>query len=155
MSLAALSESALPWTVKMLPLIVEQVGALHPGLAGHGADEQRVVRIAERGVRVVGLHDALEERERAVLELHGDAAQRVERGRDLEQLEDHGLIRTEHLAGRDTEQQAVTDLSRGSGDGDAYGCRHGADPTVCSLDPPQRWLSEQTVRAVGVRAGAT
>ena len=129
MSLAALSESALPCPVKMLPLIVEQVGALHPRLAGHRSDEKRVVRIPERGVRVVGLHDALEERERAVLELHGDAAERVERRGDLEQLEDDRLIRAEHLAGRDAEQQAVADLSRGSGDGDAYGCRHAPHPT--------------------------
>ena len=107
----------------------QQVGALHPRLAGHGADEQRVVGVAERGVRVVGLHDALEERERAILQLHRDPAECVERRRDLEELEDDGLIRPQHLAGRDTEQEAVSDLPGGAGDGHANGCRHALHPS--------------------------
>ena len=98
MSAAALSDSALPWPVKILPLIVSRSERSMPALRGTRSDEQRVVRVAERGVRVVGLHDVLEQRERAIFELHRDAAQGVERGRDLEELEDHGLVRPEHLA---------------------------------------------------------
>ena len=52
----------------------EQVGPLHAVLAGHGADEQGDVDVAEGHVGVVGLHHAGEQREGAVLELHGHAA---------------------------------------------------------------------------------
>ena len=47
--------------------------------------------------------------------------ERAERGRDLEQLEDHGLVLAEHLTARDAEQQAVPDLTGSTGDRDAYG----------------------------------
>ena len=107
----------------------EQIGALHARLAGHRSDEQRVVRVAERGVRVVGLHDVLEQRERAVFELHRDAAQGVERGRDLEELQDHGLVGPEHLTRRDAEEEAVTDLAGRAGDGNANRSRHAPHPT--------------------------
>src|SRR5207344_1878318 len=90
-----------------------------------GTDEQRVVDVAERHVRVVGLLDPGEEREGAVLELHGHALERVERGRDLEELEDHRLV-AEHGTTGDAEEEAVADLAGGSGDGDADGSLHGA-----------------------------
>ena len=71
---------------------LEQVLALHALRAGAGADEQRVVDVAEGLVGVVGLHDAGQQREGAVLELHGHALERVERRRDLEQLQDDRLV---------------------------------------------------------------
>jgi len=37
----------------------------------------------------------------------------------------HGLIRTEHLAGGDTEGEGVTDLAGGAGDRDVQGGLHG------------------------------
>ena len=70
---------------------------------------------------VVGLDDAGEQREGAVVELHGHAVERLERRGDLEQLQDHGLIGAEHRAAGDAEQQAVADLAGGAGDGDADG----------------------------------
>ena len=42
---------ALPWAVKMAPLADSRSAALHALLAGHGADEQPVVGVAERHVR--------------------------------------------------------------------------------------------------------
>ena len=46
-----------------------------PSLRGIAPDEQRDVDVAEGGVGVVGLHHAGQQREGAVLELHGHAAQ--------------------------------------------------------------------------------
>ena len=63
--------------------------------------------------------DAVERLERAVVELHRDAVQRAERGRDLEQLQDHGLVRPEELAGCDPKRELITDLACGAGNGDA------------------------------------
>ena len=56
---------------------LEQLAALHALRPRPGADEQRVVDACERGVGVVGLLDAREQRERAVVELHRDAAERA------------------------------------------------------------------------------
>ena len=45
--------------------------------------------------------------------------------RQLEQLQDDGLVLAEHLAGGDAEEEGVADLAGGAGDGDADGCFHG------------------------------
>jgi hypothetical protein len=64
-----------------------------------------------------------EQREGAVVEFHHDALQGLLSlfVRDFKQLQDHRLIFAEHIAIGDTEQQRVTDLSGGTGNGDAHG----------------------------------
>ena len=52
--------------------------------------------------------------------------QRVERRRDLEQLQDDGLVVAQHGAAGDAEQEAVADLAGGPGDSDTDGGLHGA-----------------------------
>ena len=74
----------------------EQVAPLHARRAGPGADEQGVVDVAEGAVGVVGLHDAAEQRERAVVELHHHALSSVEGRGDLQQVEDDRLVGAEH-----------------------------------------------------------
>ncbi len=72
--------------------------------------------------------DRRQEREGAVLELHAHAAEGVDRLGDLEQLQDHRLVGSEHLPAGDAEEQGVADLAGRTGDGDAYGflgLRHG------------------------------
>ena len=64
---------------------------------------------------------------RAAEQMAGNTPPAVEEekeGRNLEELENDGLILAEHLAACDTEKQAVADLSRGSGDRDARGSFH-------------------------------
>ena len=102
----------------------QQIGALHPRLARHRADEQCHVGVTERDVGVVGAHDVGEQREGAVVELHPHTLERTERRRDLEQLQGDGRVGPEHRAGGDAEQEGVADLAGGSGDGDAYRCCH-------------------------------
>ena len=133
-SSAALAASALPCAVKIAPFTSSSSPALHALRARPGADEQRVVDARERAVGVVGLLDAREQRERAVVELHRHTVERGQRGRDLEQLEDHGLVLAEHLAARDAEQQAVPDLTGSTRHRDAYGVVHG------TLTAPRRSL---------------
>jgi hypothetical protein len=97
----------------------QQVGTLHAGLAGHGADEQGDVGVTEGDVGVVGPDHRVEQRERAVVELHGDTLERAERRGDLEHLQDDRLVVAEHGAAGDAEQQRVADLAGSAGDGDA------------------------------------
>ena len=59
--------------------------------------------------------------------------------RDVDELQDDGLVLPEHLAGGDAEQEAVADLARGPGDGDADGSGGGHGRTVATgLRPPKR-----------------
>ena len=47
--------------------------------------------------------------------------------RQLEELEDDGLVLAEHFAGGDAEEEGVADLAGGAGDGDADGWFHNVD----------------------------
>ena len=67
---------------------------------------------------------AAEQRERAVLQLHHHALERLQGRGDLQQPELDRLIRAEQRTARDPEQQAVADLAGGTGDGDLDGCAH-------------------------------
>jgi hypothetical protein len=130
----------------------QQVLAFHAGAARARADQQSVVAVLERGVGVVACDDAVERRERAIGQFHDDAAERGQRRRDLEQVEVHGLVAAEHLAGGDAEGERVADVARGAGDGDGDGFFHSAipgfrgardgrrgSPIVAVIDGAPRW----------------
>ena len=100
---------------------LEQVAALHALGTGAGADEQRDVGAVEGDVRVVGDVDALQQREGAVVELHGGALGGLQRLGDLQQAQLDRHVRAEQLAGGDAEEQRVADLAGRAGDGDIDG----------------------------------
>ena len=122
----ALRESAAPCAVKIAPLAESRSLRSMPCLRGIAPDEQRVVGVPEGDVGVVAAHDAGEQRERAIVQLHGDALERAERGRDLEQLQDHRLVGTEELTAGDAWEEAIADLAGCTGDGDTNWGRHGS-----------------------------
>lgn len=88
----------------------EQVAALHALGARAGADEQGDVRTGEADVRVVGDLDAAQQREGAVVELHGGALGGLEALRDLQEAQVDRHVRAEQVAGGDAEEQRVADL---------------------------------------------
>ena len=109
-----------------LGVLQQQVLALHARAARTRTDQHRDVGILERDFGIVGADHAGQQRERAVLQLHHHA---LERGlglvhRQLEHLQDDRLVLAEHFAGGDAEQQGVTDLAGGAGDGDTNGGFH-------------------------------
>ena len=100
---------------------LQQVAALHARAARPGADQQGEVDAVEDGVRVGADLDPGQGRERAVVELHHDALERLQGGLDLEQPQlDRGVL-AEQVTARETEQQAVADLAGGAGDSDLDG----------------------------------
>ncbi len=101
----------------------EQILALHPRPARTRADEQCDSGVLERGVRIRMRAHSREQRERAVVEFHHHALERLLRFLvgDLEQLQDDRLVGAEHLAAGDPEEQAVADLAGGAGHGHANG----------------------------------
>jgi hypothetical protein len=103
------------------PVGLEQIGALHALGPRAGADQQGDADAVERAVGVVGHLDAGEQREGAVEQLHGGPLRGLQRVRDLEEAQLDLLVRAEHLARGDAEQQRVADLAGGAGDGDRRG----------------------------------
>ena len=104
---------------------LQEVLALHAGPTRARPDQQRVLRAVEGHVRVVGGDDPVQEGEGAVVQLHDHALERLQRGGDLQEPQDHGLVATEEVAGGDAEQEGVADLAGGAGDRDVHGCVHG------------------------------
>ena len=93
-------------TDKNLSIRAEQVFALHAGFARRGTDEQTPVHALEACVEIAGGDDALQQRERAILDLHHRALEPFENLRNvhLDQMEDDGLVSSKHFARGDAEQ---------------------------------------------------
>ncbi len=77
------------------------------------------------------------QRKGAIVELHHHALERLLRllVGDLEQLQDHGLILAEHFARGDAKEEGITDLTGGTGDGNA-------DGDLLMKSPRSVWLEE-------------
>ena len=105
------------------PVVLEEVGALHAGSARLRADEQAPVGTAEPDFRVVGEHDPLQQRKRAVVELHGHPLEGLHHffHRHFQEMEDHRLVGTEHRAGGDAGKKGVSNLAGGAGHGNFDG----------------------------------
>ena len=103
--------------MKIRPLSLQQVAALHAGTTRLGSDQEAPVGVAEGGLGVGRQSHILHQREGAVLELHGHAFQRLQGalGGDLEQLQDQRLVLAEHLAGSDAEEEGVADVAGRTG----------------------------------------
>jgi len=115
----------------------EQVGALHAGLAGHGADEEGDVGALEGSLGVIEDVDAAQGREGGVEQLHSGPLSGLDGRRDLQQAEVDTLVRAEKGAGGDAEQQGVADVAGSTGDGDVDGsvCHRGLLRDVCRRGP--------------------
>ena len=83
-------------------------------------------------LRSDGRHDVGQQREGAVVELHDDALEHLQRRLDLEQAQHDGLVGAEQLARGDAEQERVADLAGGAGDGDVDGGLAAMESTVSS-----------------------
>ena len=106
----------------------EQVLALHALAPRPGADEEGEAGVAERLVRIVGDHEAVHQRIRAVVDLHHHAPEGGQRGRDLEELEDDRLVRSQHLPRGDPKEKRVRDLTGRAGHRDPDRRLHDRSP---------------------------
>jgi hypothetical protein len=100
---------------------LQQVSALHPLRARPRTDQECDVRAVEGLFGVVRDVDATEQREGAVMELHGGSLGGLDRIGDLQQAQIHLGVRAEHLAGGDAEKDRVADLAGRSSDCDVDG----------------------------------
>src|ERR1035441_4725714 len=114
----------LALTDKDLAVDAKQILALHAGLAGHAADEQGPVHAAKAFLDVGRCHDAFEQRKAAVLQLHGQALERRHGRFDFNQVQDQRLMRSEHCARGDAEQEGIADLAGRAGNSNTNGSIH-------------------------------
>ena len=123
-SSAAPAAIASPCGLKIAPLASSRSARSMPFVRGRAPTSMRDVRAVERLPGVVVDVDPGEQRERAVEQLQRRALGGLDRLRDLEQVEVHGPVGAEQLAGGDPEQQRVADLAGGAGDRDLHGLAH-------------------------------
>ena len=125
-----------------------------PGPRGRAPTSSAISASLNADLGVAAAGHAGEQRKGAVLELHHHALERGLRlvDRQLEQLQMHRLVASEHVAVGDPEQQAIADLAGGAGHRDADGlfhrelqddglvreaCRHPGTPRAGK--PPSAW----------------
>ena len=116
----------------------EQVLPLHPRTARPGADQEGDVDGAEALVDVRRRDDAVEQREGAVAQLHRHALKGRERRGDLDEVQNDRLVRPEEIARGDAEEDRVSDIPGGAGDGNMLGFFHGRRilrESTCAASP--------------------
>jgi len=115
----------LTLSVEDLGVSLQQISSLHTLGTGLGSDEKGVISTLEGLVGIVGLDDSSEEGEGTIVQLHRHTLERFQGGCQLKKLEDDGLVLAQHLTAGNTEEERVTDLSRGTSDGDTDGLLSG------------------------------
>ena len=103
---------------------LQEVGAFHAFAARARADEDGNLRVFKGNFGIVGGGHAGQERESAVLQFHHHAFDGVLRLRQVEKLQNHGLVFAEHFAGCDAEKQGIADLAGCAGYGNTDGGFH-------------------------------
>ena len=107
-----------------LAVDIQQVLAFHTGLAGYGTYQKAPVGAGERFIRITGGDDLVEKRERGITQFHHNAFQGIHGRRNFQQAQIDGLIRSQHAAGGNAEQQGIGNLSGGSCNGNGDRCFH-------------------------------
>ena len=100
---------------------LQQVGTFHAFAARTGADQNGDLRIFKGDFGVVGGKHIDQEREGAVLQFHHHAFNGILSLRQIQQLQDNGLIFAQHFTAGNTEQQGITDLAGSTGYGNTNG----------------------------------
>ena len=123
-SSAAPAAIASPWGLKIAPFASSRSARSMPFVRGRAPTSSAILTPVERGLGVVEDVDPGQQRERAVEELERRALGRLDRLRDLQQVQVDRLALAEELPGGDAEEQRVADLAGGAGDGDLGGLGH-------------------------------
>ena len=121
-SSAATLLRAWPWAVKIAPFAESRSLRSMPGPRGRAPTSRARFTPSKIFSASAPISTPARLRERAVVELHDHALERLERGLDLEQPQLDRAVAGERSA-REAEQQAVADLAGGTGDGDLQGGR--------------------------------
>ena len=119
-SSAATVLRALPCAVKIAPFAESRSPRSMPGPRGRAPTSRARLTPSKIFSASAPISTPASVRERAVVELHDDALERLQGGLDLEQPQLDRAVSGERAA-REAEQQAVADLAGGTGDGDLQG----------------------------------
>lgn len=95
-------------------------------------------------IDVVSAHNFPEQGEGTVSEFHGDSGQGLLGLGDINQVQDDGLVSTEHISVGNSEQERVADLASSARDGNSHGLLarlHKRTLTKANLFRFERYLS--------------
>ena len=120
-SFAAFFSIAWPWPMKILPLIPSKSFRSIPALRGTLPTSSAQFTSAKSFIEIGGGDDVFQERERAIIQFHDHALERLEAGWNFDQVQRDRLVRAKHRARSDAENERITNLSGRSGDRDFNG----------------------------------
>ena len=115
------SECAWPWPMKILPLMPSRSLRSMPALRGTLPTSSAQFTPRKPSSRLAVATTPLSSGKRAVVQFHHHALERRQGRLDFDEVQDDRLVRPEHRAGGDAEQEGITDLAGGAGDGDTNG----------------------------------
>src|SRR5205807_1286114 len=132
----------------------EQIFPFHPRFARHATDEQGPIHIAKSVVEVRRRRDRFQQGKCAIVQLHGHALEGGERVRNFDERKRDRLIRPEHGAGGNSENERVTDLSGRAGNDDFDGRSHVLTKPRITRDGTRNFRAaiEEQVREIALRA---
>ena len=102
----------------------QKILPLHTLLPGESTDEDSVVDILEGLLQVGGADDSVNERVRAIFQFENNTLQSFLAKRDIQEVEDHVLLRAEHMSLGDQREESIANLTSGSGNQNSNGRGH-------------------------------
>lgn len=100
----------------------EKIGSLHAGASGSCTDQNSDINILEALERTDARDNAGNSAVSRIVELHRQAFERALGSRELDEVQDNFLVRSEHTTLADEVTEESPDLAGSSGDGDANRC---------------------------------
>ena len=107
-------------------------------MIGGSDHEKGNVGMAERREGIEGRGDKGKEREGNMVEIDGKAKEKINGRWELEEMENHRLVGSQHRSGGDAEEEAVADLAGGSGDRHTDWFFHGFEATGAPITTRSR-----------------
>lgn len=104
-----------------LGVFLQQVSSLHSGSSGFGSNQKSSFDVLESNFEIVSADNVSQKREGTISQLHSDSGKSLLSLRDIDKMEDDGLIVSEHVSVGDSEKHGVADLTGGSSNSDSNG----------------------------------
>ena len=105
-------------------VVLEQISALHAGATGLGSDHEGVIDVLERGSVVSADLDFIDQRERAIVELHLNSHEFLLHEGQVVDVQGDSLVLSKELATGNAEEKRVSNVSGGPGHDHTFDTLH-------------------------------
>jgi len=125
-------------------VVLEEISTLHTRSTGLGTDKDGGINTFETLLKVISLHDTLYKRESGILDLHSSTLEGVHGVRELDAVEDDGLVGSKEATRGNAEKKGIADVSSRASHGNAKGL------LLCSVVPGSNVPGEARSGSYGV-----